>query len=200
LNSKLSKIISIKPFLIGSCLIGILPFFLLAGIQNTHQKALVMMSSILREVDLPGLDVLVGGASTRHQAIELNQPWIRATALENGNTGGYVEIVNNTDVSIQLVEARIPGVRRVELHTHNMDGGVARMRQVEYIQVPAQSKVSLEPGGLHIMLMGVAEPLTDGSQVPIELIFNNGQVITVQARVLQNPPMGSHSNQQNHRH
>lgn len=140
--------------------------------------------------------LLVGGASEPIQPIELHQPWVRSTAMADSNTGGYVEIVNNSSESVQLVQANAPGVRRVELHTHIMDGGVARMRQVESIEIPPGSRVSLAPGGLHIMLMGVSDQLVEGSELPLELTFSNGQMLQILAKVMTNPP----TNQGNHHH
>jgi copper(I)-binding protein len=58
-----------------------------------------------------------------------------------------------------------------ELHTHIKDGEVMRMRQVEDIPVKAGETVVLQPGGLHVMFMGLHEGLKEGQTFPLTLTF-----------------------------
>ncbi|MEM5709697.1 copper chaperone PCu(A)C, partial [Elizabethkingia meningoseptica] len=57
------------------------------------------------------------------------------------------------------------------LHTHVRDGEVMRMRRVDAIEVPAKATTTLQPGGLHIMFLGLAEPLAAGRSFPLTLRF-----------------------------
>jgi copper(I)-binding protein len=57
------------------------------------------------------------------------------------------------------------------LHSTTIDNGVMRMRPLEAIEIPANSKVELKPGGVHLMLMGLKRPLEAGSSVPLDLKF-----------------------------
>jgi hypothetical protein len=52
-----------------------------------------------------------------------------------------------------------------------MDGGVMRMRPLEGLDIPAQSTFQLKPGGTHIMVAGVKQPLIAGSSFPLALHF-----------------------------
>lgn len=71
----------------------------------------------------------------------------------------------------------------VELHTHEMDGDMARMRQVPEIAVPAGETVELAPRGLHVMLMGVESALREGDTLDLTLIFETAGEVTVQVPV-----------------
>ena len=61
------------------------------------------------------------------------------------------------------------GVARVEMHSMTMDGGVMRMRALPKIDLPAGQTVKLAPGGLHLMLIDVKQPLKAGDKVPLVL-------------------------------
>jgi hypothetical protein len=67
---------------------------------------------------------------------------------------GYMTIRNDGDEGDRLIGAASPAATSIELHTHRMDGGVARMERVEQVDVPAHATVTFAPGGLHLMLFG----------------------------------------------
>ena len=98
-------------------------------------------------------------------------PWSRETASSARNGAGFLSIENQGSEDDRLVAASSNAAGHVELHTHLMDGGVMRMRQVEAIEVPAGETVTLQPGGLHLMLMDLPEPLVEGQEIRIELVF-----------------------------
>jgi hypothetical protein len=83
----------------------------------------------------------------------------------------------------RLVSASSPIARTVELHTHIRDGEVMRMRQVADIAIPAGETVRLRPGGLHVMLIGLTEPLRQGAEVPVTLRFARAGEVTVQLEI-----------------
>ena len=62
--------------------------------------------------------------------------------------------------SDRLIAAKSPVAGAAELHNHIMEKGIARMRRVDAIAVPAGKSVVLKPGGYHLMLdrpQGAAE-------------------------------------------
>ncbi|NCC28249.1 MAG: copper chaperone PCu(A)C, partial [Gammaproteobacteria bacterium] len=71
----------------------------------------------------------------------------------------------------------------VELHTHVEEDGMMRMRRIEKIEIPAGETVTLKPGGLHVMLIGLKQPLEPGDTVDLALTFEDGSRIPVQAPV-----------------
>jgi copper(I)-binding protein len=71
----------------------------------------------------------------------------------------------------RLVEARSPAAGTVEIHEMALQDNVMRMRAVGSIALPAGKTVKLEPGGYHVMLMGLKQPLNTGDTVPLTLVF-----------------------------
>jgi len=84
-------------------------------------------------------------------------------------TAGYMTLANRGGAD-RLVGASSPAADRIELHTHSMDDGVMRMRQVEAVDLPAGETVRFEPGGLHLMIFG-AGALQPGDMLVINLDF-----------------------------
>jgi copper(I)-binding protein len=77
----------------------------------------------------------------------------------------------------------------VEIHAMKMDGGVMTMNAVPRLTVPAGKPVELKPGGYHVMLMGLVQPLKDGETVPLTLTFESpaGKRSTVDVKALVRP-------------
>ena len=88
-------------------------------------------------------------------------------------------LANNGTAADKLVGASSDAAESVELHTHNMEGGIARMRHVENVPVGAGQKVEFRPGSLHLMLVGLKRPLKDGEQVAVKLRFEKAGELPV---------------------
>ena len=100
----------------------------------------------------------------------------------NPKVGGVFFVMRNPSAEpVKLVDARSNVARKTELHTHLMQDGIARMRQVESIEIPAQGMAPLQRGGDHVMLMGLTAPLAQGASFPLTLVFDDGteQVVEV---------------------
>lgn len=99
------------------------------------------------------------------------------------NSAAYMIIMNNSDTDNAIVGAATDVATTVELHTVEMDNGVMKMRPVEQIDVPANGQATLQPGGFHVMLLGIKQDLVEGDTVDLTLTFQNGEEITVAAPV-----------------
>lgn len=101
------------------------------------------------------------------------------------NTAVYVELTNNGTVDTALVGATADFAADYELHETTMEDGVLEMRPVEpqRIELAAGGTVVLEPGGLHVMAMGVTTELAEGDIVEVTLEFDGGCTVTVDAEV-----------------
>ena len=75
---------------------------------------------------------------------------------------------------------------------HTMDDGVMRMRRIAHVHLPPGETISLEPGGLHIMLFDLSAPLNPGDQVPITLTFSDGSNMAISAQVRSVKSMMKH--------
>lgn len=110
-------------------------------------------------------------------------PYVRLVPAGSEQTGAYAILRNGDRSDHALVRASSPAARVVELHTVIDENGVKKMRPVPKMDVKAGAETQLKPGGLHIMLIGLKEPLKEGVEVPITLTFEDGSEIAVKAPV-----------------
>lgn len=93
--------------------------------------------------------------------------------------GGFLAITN-TGTSDDVLIAVLADFPRVELHTTEFEDDIARMIHVDAIPVPAGETVTLEPGGLHVMFMGLqGNPLTEGATIAATLVFEEAGDVPV---------------------
>ncbi len=123
--------------------------------------------------------------------ITISQPWARATPAPGGAGAAFMTITNAGENADKLVKAASSAANVTELHTHIHDGGIMRMEAVPSIDVPAKGSVALAPGGLHIMLIGLKEPLQEGATFSLTLSFENAGDIMVTVPVLAAGAMGA---------
>ena len=131
-----------------------------------------MASRIACLVGLALLPLLATAAPTVEDA------WLRATPPGAGMGAGYLVIDNTAGAADRLLTVRVEGIPAVEIHRTVIVDGVARMRRAEPLDIAAGQRVVLEPGGLHLMLMGITEPLVAGGELVIDLQFESGPVRT----------------------
>jgi len=129
--------------------------------------------------------VMGSAAAHGHKAgpIEVEHPWARATAASMSNGAAYMVLNSHGTEPDRLVSASSPVAERAELHMHMMDNGVMKMRPVNAIEVTPGSPTTLAPGGLHIMLFGLKQPLTKGKAFPLTLTFEKAGSVTVEVDV-----------------
>lgn len=128
---------------------------------------------------LAGPAALADHSGATLNGLEISDAWARASAGAAGAAAAYLTVVNGGESADRLIAADSPSANRVELHTHEMADGVARMRQVPAIDLPPGETVSLAPGGLHIMLMDLPAPLMADTAITLELTFENAGTVTL---------------------
>jgi len=120
-----------------------------------------------------------------HGALMIEHPWSRATT-PNAPTGAVYMVIENTgDTDDRLLSAVGDAADRIEIHSANIDDeGVMRMRELEDgLALPAGERVSLEPGGYHIMLINLESQLVEGEIFPLTLNFDQAGDIAVDIHV-----------------
>jgi periplasmic copper chaperone A len=123
--------------------------------------------------------------------LRIDGAWARATPPGGKVGGAFVTLANTGDAPDRLVSAASPVADRVELHTHIKDGDVMRMREVEGgIPLPPGDTVKLQPGGFHIMLLGLKQALAAGSSFPLTLTFEKAGSVQVDVPVETMGSMG----------
>jgi copper(I)-binding protein len=122
-------------------------------------------------------------AQTSAQSLTVTDAYVRAPAPSAPSTGAFMVIRNGGTAERRVLKAHSNAARVVELHTHRNEGGVMKMRPVADIAVAAGGETILKPGGLHVMLIDLQQPLKEGDVVPITLSFDDGSTVKVDAPV-----------------
>lgn len=125
-------------------------------------------------------------AAPEASAPEVLSGWVRTPPGGRDVTAGYVSLRAGAEDD-QLVAVRSPAAERVEIHTMEDDGEVMRMRQVEAVDLPAGTEVSLAPGGDHLMIFGVDTASLDG-EMELTLEFASGASSTVRLPLSASTP------------
>lgn len=130
--------------------------------------------------------VLADAATT----VTVEKPFARKAIKAQRNSAAFMTLHNNGP-AVAVVAAESPVAEIVELHTHVHDNGVMRMRKIDKIELPAGGEVTLKPGGLHVMLLGLKQDLNEGDRISVTLKFSDGSSKTINApvRMVMRPKM-----------
>ena len=130
------------------------------------------------------------GLAQAQSGPKVESAWARPTVAGQSGGGAFLKIKGGA-ASDRLLSASAGVAKMVELHTMEMEGNVMRMRALEGIEVPAGKAVELKPGGMHLMLMGLTQPLKSGSSFPLTLKFAKAGEVKVEVKVMSQPPGGA---------
>jgi copper(I)-binding protein/cytochrome oxidase Cu insertion factor (SCO1/SenC/PrrC family) len=137
----------------------------------------------------PGTAVAATGDSTQlstyrgGDVVAVMNAWIREAHPAAMMNGGYLTLVNVADSDATLIGIESDAFDKVEVHEMAVVDGLRKMRQLGELVVPAQGQVKMQPGGMHLMLIGPREPLTDGQQIQLTLLFEGDVSQTVLVKV-----------------
>ena len=120
-------------------------------------------------------------ASAQTNQIEVSNAWARATPAKAENGVAYVTILSPTPD--RLLSASSPAAKKAELHTMEMAGMIMKMRPIAGLDIPAGQPVALKPGGEHIMLVGLQQPLREGQSFTLTVNFEKAGARTVSVAV-----------------
>lgn len=101
------------------------------------------------------------------------------------NTAAYFSIQNDTDTPQILIGASAEFVTKAEIHNHVLVNEMMSMQQQSEVVILPGENVQFSPGGLHIMLFGLQQPLHEGQTVAITLLTKAGETIEITANVTQ---------------
>jgi hypothetical protein len=126
--------------------------------------------------------LIAGSAMAQTGQPKIENAWARATPGKAENGAAYLTIVS--PVPDKLTGVSTPDAKAAELHEMTMEGGVMKMRPLANgVDLPAGKPVTLKPGGMHIMLMGLKQPLKKGESFPMTLTFEKAGTREVQVAV-----------------
>jgi copper(I)-binding protein len=115
--------------------------------------------------------------------IQVRHPWSRATPPGAKVGVAYMEIRNRGAQPDKLLSASTPMAKAVELHVTQRDGEVMKMRHVQAFEIPARERHELRPGGSHLMLLNLAQPLRKGERFTMRLRFERAGELEIELEV-----------------
>lgn len=111
-------------------------------------------------------------AAAAHAQVTIQDPWVRGTVPQQKATGLFMNIDAAQDVRLVAGQSPVAGV--VEIHEMVMEGNVMKMREVAGgLPIGKGRTMNLKPGGYHVMLMDLKQPLKGGETVPVTLTFED---------------------------
>ena len=129
--------------------------------------------------------------------IAIGNPWTRATPKGATVAGAYMSISNKGSAPDRLVGGSAAVAGQFEVHSMTMEQGVAKMRPVEGgLEIQPGETVELKPGSLHVVLMGLKQPLQKGQKVKGTLEFEKAGKVDIEYAVealgVTSPAAGGH--------
>lgn len=103
--------------------------------------------------------------------IAVERPWARATPGGAQTGAMYLTLINNGDSADQLLGATTSVADKVQFHSTTEENGMSRMREMQVVDVAPHARATFAPGGMHIMLVGLKQPLKEGQTLSLTLIF-----------------------------
>lgn len=112
-----------------------------------------------------------GADSVRIGDVIIEGPWARASIGTSRPAAAYLSIRNEGSEPVSLTQVSTPVSKIAEVHESTMSDGIARMGPAGDVVIPAGSEVVLKPGGLHVMMMKLKQPLKKGEKFSMTLTF-----------------------------
>lgn len=127
------------------------------------------------------------------QPVQIVGGWVRSTVPGQKGTGAFMQITARQSMRLVGVKSAVAAVS--EVHEMKMEADVMKMRQVNGVDLPAGVAVELKPGGFHVMLMDLKQPILPNSTVPLTLLFRDAKGVEskldVSLKASTLPPGGS---------
>ena len=110
----------------------------------------------------------------------VSDAWVRLSPVADRPAAGYFTVHGGPDAD-RLIAVESAKAERIELHEGGMKDGMATMRAIDGVDVPAGGEVKFASGGNHAMLFGLAPDVKPGGDIPLVLRFRSGRTIEVRA-------------------
>ena len=117
--------------------------------------------------------------------VNVENAWSRASIGASRPGAAYMIVRNMGEDAVTLTGLTTPLAMMPEIHeTKTNADGVSSMTPAGEITIEAGESLALEPGGLHVMLMNLQNPMTEGETFPLTLTFSDGDEVTVDVPIL----------------
>ncbi len=123
-------------------------------------------------------------AACASEDVSVSDAWMREARVGQPTSAAYLTLCNGSSIDDALVGVTFAGADAAELHITNMGSdGMASMAPSHTIPVAAGATATLEPGGAHVMLIGMQEAFAPGDKPTITLKFENAPPATIELEV-----------------
>jgi len=122
-------------------------------------------------------------------SMEIKGAWVRALPPTVKSTVAYMTFKNKGSKADQLVGISSPLAKVTEIHESYVEDGIALMRRVNDIVVPANGELKLEPRGLHAMMLDINKAPKEGEEILLTLSFKHAGDVNVYAAVRKSAGM-----------
>lgn len=125
----------------------------------------------MKKLIIASLLALTATAWAQTVTVKVDDAWVRGTVATQKATGAFMRLTPSANA--RLVSAQSPVAGVVEIHEMAMEKDVMKMRQIPGLDLAAGKTTELKPGGYHVMLMDLKQPLKAGDSVPLTLVFED---------------------------
>jgi periplasmic copper chaperone A len=116
-------------------------------------------------------DPVAKGSAGLAKGIQVTGAWSRATPGTAKNGAVFLEIKSGPDVADKLLSVTGSVADNIEIHNHINDNGIMQMRRVDAVELSDSGSTKFVPGGYHVMLLGLKQPLKAGETFKLQLTF-----------------------------
>ncbi len=148
-----------------------------------------LFSTLLLATAFVAGSAIAGDDEVKIGALKIEDAKARATVPAQKMSGGFMKIENKGGAD-KLLAASSSVSKTMELHTMSMEGNVMKMREIKGIDIPANGKVELKSGGLHLMFIDLKEQLKPGLTIKVKLKFEKAGEVEVPFKVIGHPAHG----------
>lgn len=143
-----------------------------------------LLLELVAAISLTLAAILASVSNANAADIMVMNAYARASATPVAKSGAaYVTIMNHGKESDRLLAVATPAAATAEVHATNTVDGVMKMEAAGALEIPAMATLEMQPGGLHIMLMGLVQPLKKGESIDLVLTFEKAGEVSVKAPI-----------------
>ena len=143
---------------------------------------------------------LVWSQNVKKNTIEIEHPYIIKPFSGAKSAAAYLIIRNHDDEEFNLLQVTTT-IGRAMLHeTTTTDEGVVKMEHLVRVNIPEGDELIMQPGGIHVMIMGISRPLIVGEKIPAKLNFSNDLEMDIEFTVQEHKKRSDVQTQSKHEH
>ena len=124
----------------------------------------------MKKLIITGL-LAITTAAWSQTVVKVEDAWVRGTVATQKATGAFMRLTPSLNARLVAASSPVAGV--VEIHEMALQNDIMKMRKIPGLDLIAGRTMELKPGGYHVMLMDLRQPMKGGDVVPITLVFED---------------------------